>query len=400
MSPFSKVPSQALKQPEPFSLHVSDKDVEEFKSLLTLSKIGVPTWENSTKGFGVTREWLSDTKDVWLRSFDWRRYEKFINSFPNFKMVVTDTVHDHLSIHFVALFSEKPDAIPIVFMHGWPGSFLEFLPMLELLTKKYNAQTLPYHIIVPSLPGYTLSSGPPLDRDFSNTDSARIMNQLMVTLGFGGSGYIAQGGDVGSMLASQMSKLYPECRAVLLNCLFLNPDDVPKSLEGLTEQEISNVERMQQFWQTNSAYAMMHSSRPATIGLALSASPLALLAWVGEKLLEWADDREPIPLDTILGMVSLYWFTDTFPRSIYPYRQIIRDPGHFGYSGLDNKVCGYSAFEKEISVPPRAWTEKLIPKLIRYDHDKGGHFAALEQPELFLKDVEAFALQAGHLFNA
>lgn len=121
MSQFSKVPPQALKQPEPFSLHVSDEDIEEFKSLLNLSKIGPLTWENNSKGFGVTREWLSDAKDFWLRHFDWRHHEKLINSFPNFKSIVTDHVHDSLSIHFVALFSSKPDAIPIILLHGWPG---------------------------------------------------------------------------------------------------------------------------------------------------------------------------------------------------------------------------------------------------------------------------------------
>lgn len=130
MSQFSKVPPQALKQPEPFSLHVSDEDVEEFKSLLNLSKIGPVTWENSREGFGVTREWLSDTKDFWLQQFDWRHQEKLINSFPNFKATVTDPVHDSLSIHFVALFSNKPDAIPIVFLHGWPGMLIK--PRYEL----------------------------------------------------------------------------------------------------------------------------------------------------------------------------------------------------------------------------------------------------------------------------
>ncbi|KAH6970284.1 epoxide hydrolase [Fusarium avenaceum] len=398
MSQFSNVPPQALKQPEPFSLHVSDEDLEEFKSLLKLSKIGPLTWENSREGFGVTREWLSDTKDFWLQHFDWRHQEKLINSFPNFKATVTDPVHDSLSIHFVALFSNKPDAIPIVFLHGWPGSFLEFFPMLELLTKQYDPQSLPYHIIVPSLPGYTLSSGPPLNRDFSNADAARVMNQLMIDLGFGGNGYIAQGGDIGSDLARRMAKFHPECKAVHLNHLMLDPSAVPSSMEGVTDAEMVSLEKMQRFWQTGYAYGMEHGSRPATIGLVLSTSPLALLAWVGEKFLEWADDHEPIPLETILRMVTLYWFTSTFPRSIYPYRWFVREPDR-SYSGFDEKPFGYSAFEKEVSNPPKAWTEKLLPKLIRYDHEKGGHFPALEQPGLFLKDLEDFATRAGPLFK-
>ncbi|KAF5003874.1 hypothetical protein FDECE_9604 [Fusarium decemcellulare] len=398
MSQFNTIPPQTLKQVASFSLHVSDEDVEEFKALLNLSKIGPPTWENNSQGFGVRRKWLSDAKSFWLQHFEWRQHEKLINSFPNFKTIVTDPVHDSLSIHFVALFSNKPDAIPIIFLHGWPGSFLEFLPLLELLTKRYTPDNLPYHIIVPSLPGYTLSSGPPLDRDFGNADAARIMNQFMVNLGFGVRGYIAQGGDVGSDLARQVAKLYPECKAVHLNTLMLRASAVPNSMEGLTDEEITRVETQQRFWQSDFAYGMEHASRPATIGLVLSTNPLALLAWVGEKLLEWADDREPIPLDTILGMVTLYWFTSTFPRSIYPYRWFLRDVD-LSYSGLDEKPFGYSAFEKEVSNPPKAWTEKALPKLIRYDHEKGGHFAALEQPGLFLRDLEDFISQAKHVFT-
>lgn len=129
-------------------------------------------------------------------------------------MTVEDPIHGEMGVHFVALFSVNPEAILIILMHGWPGSFLEILPMLELLKAKYTPEGLPYHIIIPSLPGYTLSSGPPLGRDFSNEDSARIMNQLMIDLGFGETGYIAKGGDVGSALACRMTIHYcKSCRS-------------------------------------------------------------------------------------------------------------------------------------------------------------------------------------------
>lgn len=218
---FNTVPAGATDKVEAFQLHVPEAELSDFKTLLKLSKIGPATYENSTsaqeagKSFGITREWLTEAKDTWLKSFDWRKHEDYINSFPNFKVPIQDGDGDGepLSIHFAALFSRKEGATPVIFMHGWPGSFLEFLPMLEILRTKYTADTLPFHAVVPSLPGYGLSSGPPTDRDFSPNDAARVLNQLMVDLGFG-TGYVAQGGDVGYFLARRLSVAHEECKAL------------------------------------------------------------------------------------------------------------------------------------------------------------------------------------------
>lgn len=215
---FDKIPSGAKGKAEAFQLHVPETELADFKTLLRLSPVGPQTWENQTStreagnNFGITRDWLADTKKTWLEKFDWRAHEARINSFPNFKIAVPNGDAEPLSIHFAALFSRKKDATPVIFMHGWPGSFLEFLPMLELLRTKYTADTLPFHAIVPSLAGYGLSSGPPLDQDFTMVDSARAMDQLMAELGFG-SAYIAQGGDVGFFLARLMSDAYDGCKA-------------------------------------------------------------------------------------------------------------------------------------------------------------------------------------------
>lgn len=215
---FDKLPSAASVKPEPFQLHVPDSDLADFKTLLKLSPVAPATYENSTstreagKDYGVTRDWLIAAKETWLSNFDWRAHEARVNSFPNFKLPIKDG-DDELSIHFTALFSQKKDATPVIFMHGWPGCFLEFLPMLELLRTKYTPETLPFHAIVPSLPGYGLSSGPPTTRDFNSANAAGVLNTLMVQLGFG-SGYIAQGGDVGYFLARRMSAAHDECKAL------------------------------------------------------------------------------------------------------------------------------------------------------------------------------------------
>lgn len=216
---FDTVPAGATKKCEPFQLHVPESELADLKTLLRLSKIGPDTYENRTSTrqggeyFGITRDWLSEAKQTWLDKFDWREHEADINSFPAFKVPIQAGAGEPLSIHFTALFSKKQDAVPVLFMHGWPGSFLEFLPMLELLRTKYTAETLPIHAVVPSLPGYGLSSGPPVDRDFNLVDTARVMNELMVTLGFQG-GYVAQGGDVGSALARRLSVAHDECKAL------------------------------------------------------------------------------------------------------------------------------------------------------------------------------------------
>jgi microsomal epoxide hydrolase len=197
---------------KPFTLNVSDQDLSEWRQLLQLSKLGPTTYENTQtkENFGVTKEWLSNTKDYWLNKYDWRAQEKHINSFDNFKMQVED-----IDLHFISLFSEKKDAIPIVFMHGWPGSFIEFLPMLSLIKKQHEKKYLPYHIIVPSLPGYTLSTGIPTDKDWTMQDTARIIHKLMTNLGF--HKYLAQGGDVGSFESRLLAHNYDAC--VGIHCM-------------------------------------------------------------------------------------------------------------------------------------------------------------------------------------
>ncbi|KAJ0165051.1 putative epoxide hydrolase [Colletotrichum tanaceti] len=391
---YGKLPAGVLKTPKEFTLRVPDQDVDEFKQLLKLSKIGPETWYSKQEGgrFGITRQWLIDAKEAWLKH-DWRRQEDRINSFPNFKARIDNTDLGAVDIHFTALFSNRKDALPVIFMHGWPGSFLEFLPMLDLLVSKYTPDTLPYHVIVPSLPGYGLSADAvPLDKEADLAAVTAAFHQLMLDLGFGG-GYAAQGGDVGSFTARLLSE-YKECKAFHVNMFFPDETYSAGSTDELSPQDVERLQRGGDWGSTGNAYALEHGTRPATIGLALSASPLSLLAWVGEKYLEWPDKRYPLQLETILEMISLYWFTSTVPRSLYPYRPLAE-------SIITGKAMpiptsretpfGYSAFYEELSYMPKPWAQKAYPNLsFHRTHDKGGHFAALEQPELFLQDIEDF----------
>ncbi|KAL1795018.1 hypothetical protein ACET3X_006834 [Alternaria dauci] len=368
---------------KPFTLNVSDQDVSEWRQLLQLSKLAPETWEGRQEDgrFGVSRKWLSDAKDYWLNKYDWRAQEKHINSFPNYKMQI-----ENVDLHFVGLFSEKKDAIPIIFMHGWPGSFIEFLPLLTLVKEKYSTKDLPYHLIVPSLPGYTLSTVQSAENEWTVKDSCRVMNQLMLNLGF--DKYLAQGGDVGSFTAQFMNRSYDSCVGMHLN--MFSTLSRPNEDTPMTALEKESLGHSMTWLTSGTAYAQEHGTRPSTISNVLASNPLALLAWIGEKFLEWSD--EDPSLDEILTNISLYWFTESIARGLYPYREIfspkIRDVKQ------NDKPVGFSAFPYELVPGIKSIMEKEANLVFYRRHERGGHFAALEKPKELLEDVEEFVSKA------
>ncbi|XXG96447.1 hypothetical protein Hte_002730 [Hypoxylon texense] len=397
MAAFARLPTAAKTQPTPFIASTPESDLNEFRVLLKLSKIGKETYENTQQDrkYGITSDWLAKAKTQWEK-FDWRKVEDDINSFPNYTTKIEES-GDTFDIHFVALFSERIDATPILMLHGWPGSFLEFLPILKLLKAKYTPQTLPYHIVVPSLPGYAYSSPPPLHRDFKLENCAEIMDKLMVGLGFS-DGYVVQGGDVGSTVARILGAAQPRAKAVHLNfCIVPDPGHVPEA--DVSEAEKAGLLRGQKFLRLDSSYALQHATKPGTTGLALAASPLALLAWVGEKFLDWTD-ADP-PLDAVLASVALYWLTGCYPTSLWPYRAMIAPGGggaaapslHANAAWRVEKPLGYSWFPKELAPTPRAWVATTGNLVFSRQHESGGHFAAMERPEVLLQDVEDFVAQ-------
>ncbi|RDW86741.1 epoxide hydrolase family protein [Aspergillus mulundensis] len=374
-SPFTKLPSTASITPSSFRVAVPDEQLSEFKTLVRLSKIAPQTYENlqEDRQYGVTHEWMSTMKEEWVNRFDWRAVEEQVNCFPQYTTEI-----EGLTIHFAALFSEKTDAIPIVLLHGWPGSYFEFLPLLQLFKDEYSPSTLPYHLIVPSLPGYAFSSGPPLDKNFTVADATRVVDQLMQGLGFA-SGYVAQGGDIGSVVARLLAVQHSSCKATHLNfCPLLSrPEGV--SDEGQSELEKRGHDRHQWFLTEGRAYAEEHGTKPATIG---------------EKCLDWPDI--PLSKHKILELVTLYWFTESFPRAIYPYRQ--SNPTRPTSNPMLNelyihKPLGFSYYPKELMPTPKSWVEKTGNLVYYKQHSEGGHFAALELPEKFKEDLMEFVAQ-------
>ncbi|KAF2234685.1 alpha/beta-hydrolase [Viridothelium virens] len=375
--PFRTFPPTIVTEPSPFNASIPDAKLVKLHELVKAAEVGPVTYEGlqQDRRYGITRDWLNNAKEQWQR-FDWKAVEKEINSFPNYKAQIEHdgTIFD---VHFLAIFSEAKSAVPALMLHGWPGSFMEFLPILRLLIRKYSPSTLPYHIVVPSLPGYAFSSPPPLDRDFRLEDVAQMIDTLMVQLGFG-EGYAVQGGDIGSKVARVLGGVHRRAKAIHLNFgIMPDPGNIAPSEHN--ELEKDGLVRAREF---------------APLALSLSTNPLALLAWIGEKFLDWTD--EDPTLETIIEAVSLYWLTDCFATSIYPYRQLFT-PGNIGAHENPtwhiNKPLGFSWFPKEIAPVPRNWIATTGDLVFFRQHQRGGHFAAIEHPEVLLKDFEDFLRQ-------
>ncbi|KAK0704028.1 epoxide hydrolase 1 [Lasiosphaeria miniovina] len=424
---YSTLPGTADKDAvRPFAVDIADTEVERMLALVKLSNVASACYENSlpdgSRRLGLGRDWLVEAKRVWETDFDWKSLEKHMNSFPHFRAdvpIAGSQSTTSLKVHFVALFSEQPTATPIVLLHGWPGSFLEFLPMLALLRDKYpDPAQLPYHVIVPSLPGYALSDAFPADRDYGIEDTARVLDAL-VAQRLGLPGYVVQGGDIGSRVGRIMAAQYPGCIGTLLNYCPL-PPPAGAATGGLTETEQRGLERTAWFKSEGSAYGMIQATRPGTLGLVLSSSPLALLAWVGEKFLDWVDPASFPPdasmagssggsdnksatsystrlMHEVLASVSLYWLTGRAHTCMYSYRETFSmrgDPlwSHAlpAYHIREPKKLGFSYFPLDIAPTPREWIAATGNLVFWRSHDVGGHFAALEQPAALLANLEEF----------
>ncbi|KAH8887998.1 alpha/beta-hydrolase [Thozetella sp. PMI_491] len=397
---FDILPRGASEAIRPWKVNIPQQDLDKLVTLLKVTPLAPPTFENSLPGqdrhMGVRRDWLLAAKHYWEADFDWRKHEKHINSFPHFKAPIHDS-SGVFDIHLVALFSKRSDAIPILLLHGWPGCFAEFLSILEIIRTRYTAETLPYHLVVPSLPGYAFSSPPPLDRDIDSDDAARIFDALAVLLGF--RNYMIQGGDLGGRIGRVVAAKYPSCKAIHLNTGPMPPPDLALIKSPINEKERDGLERHFFFKHNGSAYAWTHATRPSTIGFVLSSNPIALLAWVGEKYMDWTD--EDPPLDVVLEFVTLYWVTNCAATSLWSYRQFYgpQAESHGTKRWHINKPLGYSWFAKEITPVPKAWIETTGDLVFYKQHDNGGHFAAMEQPLALWNDVEEFLIHIKDCFK-
>jgi pimeloyl-ACP methyl ester carboxylesterase len=277
---------------------------------------------------------------------------------------VSDDDSTPYNIHFLGLFSSNPSAVPLLFLHGWPGSIVEFLPLLLKLRSQYNSSgpaSLPYHIIVPHFVGFGFSDPPPIDREFTHVDNARLVSKLMHILGFGKTGYVVQGGDLGAATAPVVASIDPACKLVHVNQLNMLPPpgfnvEADIGAGKYAADEVESLMNTAEFVKTGTAFIQLDGTRPATAGYIIGSSPISLLAWIGEKMIRWTD-KSP-DTDLILTNLSVYWFSGCYPASIYCHREAVAEsaPLMDGWK-LVNVPLGYSWFKKEIMNPPKAWID-------------------------------------------
>ncbi|KAK4699416.1 hypothetical protein P7C70_g6842, partial [Phenoliferia sp. Uapishka_3] len=412
----------------PFKVHFADEQLDKLRTQVKAAHIPRPTYEasgTSDRNLGVTREWLLKVKAHWEDGFDWldcfvssfghtlahlcldvRRaqearceptclghgYQKCsrsfntdsINEVKQFVALIPQPTGDPFELHFIHERSTNPNAKTILFLHGWPGSFLEFIEAVKILREAGD-----YNIVVPSAPGYMFSDPPPVDRDYGLRDVAALMNDLMIGLGY--EKYGVQAGDWGSAVARIMGVRYDTVHCVHLNLVVLPGPPAGHSFEALSSSDKKMVEKTRKWAETGRGYAIMHATKPATVGFVVASSPIAHLCWVGEKFLDWTDQDPSI--DEILTSVTAQYLTDTYPTSIYTYRE--RSVGLHGEpEWFIKKPTGFSFFPEEIVQTPASWIGTTCNLVWTKEHSKGGHFAAMEQPELLAADVREFFDQA------
>jgi len=297
---------------------------------------------------------------------------------------------DELDLHFVHAKSPRKDAVPLLMMHGWPGTVFDFHKVMEPLLNPPRSEDPAFHVVLPSLPGYLLSTLPQRE-GWTLFDTARIMHRLMTEI-LGYKTFAGQGGDWGSYLLWIMGSLYPESIPTMHFNMFRCPPIPGISPDSFSDTEKRLLARNAEFAATGRGYLDIQSTKPFTIGLAIGSSPLAMLTYIGEKMYVWSDPERVDPSD-ILDTVALYFLSRTFATSVLIYNQssVVRtelttDPTKWRLQGK----IGYSAFPYEIGGSPRAYIKAVGPLVYYKEHEHGGHFPALDNPEEFVGDLREF----------
>ncbi|HEV3352456.1 MAG TPA: epoxide hydrolase [Acidimicrobiales bacterium] len=359
---------------ERFEIHIDDATLDDLGRRLAATRfpdqIEGTGWE-----YGTPVAYVRDLVEYWRDGYDWRAEEAKLNQFDHFR---TDI--DGQSIHFIHARSAREDALPLLIIHGWPGSIVEFLDVIPRLTDDF-------HVVAPSLPGYGFSE-PTRTSGWDPTRIARAFIELMPRLGY--SRYGAQGGDWGAQVATWIGALDPEhCAAIHLNMPLAVP---PKEALPLTDEEQVDLAGLAEFRREEAAYSLLQGTKPQTLGVGLNDSPAGTLAWIVEKFRAWSDcDGDPenaFTRDQLLTNVMIYWATQTITSSTRLYWE--RQHSNEGFSPYVTVPTGVARYPKEILKFPRSWVERHYNVTRWSAMPRGGHFAAMEQPELFADDVRAF----------
>jgi pimeloyl-ACP methyl ester carboxylesterase len=378
------------EQVTPFQIATTEAELDDLRARLRLTrwpeKETVADWSQ-----GVPLRYLRELCEYWERRYDWRAAQRRLNAFPQYRTEI-----DGLGIHLIHVRSPHPAALPLVMTHGWPGSVAEFAKVIGPLTDPVAHGGTPgdaFHVVCPSLPGYGFSDKPK-EPGWGVERIADAWVTLMERLGY--PRFAAQGSDWGTSVSTCIGKRAPE-RVVGLHLVPpLAPPD-PSTFADLTSRERASLDTLRRAAETESGYSAEHSTKPQTIGYALTDSPAALCAWIAEKFWSWTDhdgDLDAvISRDELLDNLMLYWLPRTGASSARLYWESIRQVNQWISGEVTDTVAvpvGCSVFPKELQRPSRRWAGRRFTD-IRYwnEPDRGGHLPALEQPSLFVEEVRA-----------
>jgi epoxide hydrolase len=371
-------------QIHPFRIDIPAADLDDLRTRLARTR-----WPDELPGvgwdYGIPLGYVRELAEYWRTGYDWRVHERQLNGFPQFTTVIQDQ-----RVHFLHVRSPEPDALPLIMTHGWPGSVVEFTQVIGPLTDPRGHGGDPadaFHLVVPSIPGYGFS-GPTHERGWNTHRVAVAWDELMTRLGY--QRYGAQGGDWGSAISRELGITAPEHVAGVHLNMLIPQGDVDQA--DLTEVEKGRLERQRQFRSTGMGYGMIQSTRPQTLAYGLTDSPAGQLAWITEKFREWTDGDLPddaVDRDQLLTNVSVYWLTGTAGSSARLYFESARS-GTSGPPAVSTVPTGVAVFPYEIAPPIRRFAE-LSNNIVHWtEFDRGGHFAAMEEPDLLVGDVRQF----------
>jgi pimeloyl-ACP methyl ester carboxylesterase len=370
----------------PFEAHAGDADLDDLRARLAAARLpeaetvhgaapGARRWEQ-----GVPLADLVDLVDHWRTAYDWRAFEERLNRVGQFRTTI-----DGLGIHFLHCRSARSDATPLLLTHGWPGSIVEFIDVVEELAGPKTADAPAFHVVVPSLPGFGYSDKPAAT-GWGTERIAAAWVELMGRLGY--DRFAAHGGDWGGNITTVLGGRFPE-HVLGVHTLFAQ---APPGLttDGLTAVERKWTEETRDFWFHRAAYAKQQASRPQTIGYSLVDSPVGLLAWILDKFAEWSDTEdspfETMSRDRILDDVTLYWLTRTGASAARIYYE--------SHNSLDPELrvdvpSAVSMYPRDIEKTPRPWAQERYRRIVRWNSpETGGHFPSLEVPAYFVKDLQ------------
>lgn len=364
----------------PFTVEIPEADLDDLHNRLTRTRLPQAApgddWD-----YGVPNHYLRETIDYWLDGFDWRAHEARMNQFPHY---LTDI--DGQTVHFIHVPSVEPDATPLLLTHTYPGSFVDFLDMIGPLTDPVahgGEASNAFSVVVPSIPGFGFST-PLVDRGWTMARVARTFDTLMRRLGY--SSYGAHGSDAGAMVARELGLMKPEGFLGLhVLQLFSFPSGDPAEFDKLTPKDYKALDHLKWF-QSVGGYNTINSTRPQTVAVGISDSPVGQLAW-SELFNSFGNGTSLVTRDQILTEVSLYWFTNTSAAAgRYHYEE-----AHAGTEPAVNAApTGVVVFADDFNTI-RAFAERDNSNIVHWsEFDRGGHFASLELPEVVTDDIRLF----------